>query len=446
MHLGLGLDLTRATVGSGGAAAAEPAFVVDVYNGTFSTSTDTFDFPESVLQEGDLLFCMEAWDQLEGPIVPSGFTAWESTLAGDPSMQASYQICGASPPASVTFTKPASRNSAWIIYVIRDVSTAFTPPLWSYSSNGNSDAPQSPAITPTVPNSLFLTIVGQDDDPGDFTGFPAGWSNTVSSLTTAGGLDYACIGGAALANTEIGQDIAPEAFTGRPSDSWRGWTIEVMPKVSGADKTAAPEIVFVQTIAQTEGTTITTDFDQSLSPGDVVIVWSASDLATFGPPSGYRRFARTDGGADIHGDLSYKLMGATPDTDITTTSVSNRNVAHIIVVVRGGQFDRGNAVITDSGITNESTWSPNPITTPANNSLVMVFSALDDTDGAFTGFPYANNNTSVNSGGTSTDERVTVGFCSNVAATAGLQTPADWTNADSDTHADVTIYVPPYLT
>ncbi|MDJ0896917.1 MAG: hypothetical protein QNJ92_17365 [Alphaproteobacteria bacterium] len=134
--------------------------------------------------------------------------------------------------------------------------------------------------------------------------------------------------------------------------------------------------------------------------------------------------------------LSYKVMGATPDTDV---DINQQNVpaaavqAGILQVWRGGDASTpiDNSISEDTGAAGDP--DPPSHTTLTDGALRIVVGVLDD-DNAETGLtaPSGYTDLSAKEAGASAGSSNTVMMASKEAATAGAENPAAFSTPGSD--------------
>lgn len=197
-------------------------------------------------------------------------------------------------------------------------------------------------------------------------------------------------------------------------------------------------------------TGLATDHDVPLPAGvqtnDAVIVGSACDSgydATEGvQTSGYVELFKTTA-SDPDTELKYKVMGGTPDTDVTIRTNHDNIVPVVIQVWRG--VDTGTPV--DATPTTASGVSGMPdapsYTTVTSGALVFAFGALDD-DNAESGLSAPSGYTNL-IGKESGDagSNCTVMLSSKKLDTAGAENPAGFGGAGDDSWYTVTFALRP---
>ncbi len=148
-----------------------------------------------------------------------------------------------------------------------------------------------------------------------------------------------------------------------------GWTLISEDTLSQAGNGSAADITF------------------STAPeeGDIVIIAGVSDLATSRDmsvnTSGYTTLFSNGGGAP-DALVSYKVMGATPDTvvNVTPTDFANRDTSWVVQIWRG--VDTDNPIDQTTTSASASSGDPNSpsITTQTDDALVFSIGLLDDDD------------------------------------------------------------------
>jgi HAMP domain-containing protein len=158
---------------------------------------------------------------------------------------------------------------------------------------------------------------------------------------------------------------------------------------SNSSLTVTP-ITFVGSVSNTTVTSLTLPTTQA---GDIVILASAADQNTINPPTGYQLINTNTQAASY--TLSYKVMGTTPDTEITGldsslgTGNNERNVAHLAMVFRG--VSATNPIIETTAPINNDGPDFNillpSVTADSVGCMAVAFGFLDDVGANVTNSP-----------------------------------------------------------
>lgn len=157
--------------------------------------------------------------------------------------------------------------------------------------------------------------------------------------------------------------------------------------------TKGGKIAFVTSVTGSNVSSLT--FPVSLQQNDIVIYAGSYDgrsVTLPNTPTGYTDFGTGTGNPpNITRKVSYKIMGATPDTTISGL-MANTDTAHAVVVFRGTS---GTPATVTAAIGSGSTPDAPSITGVTQNAVVLAFGFLRaTTQTAPTGYTIVNSNAS----------------------------------------------------
>lgn len=210
-----------------------------------------------------------------------------------------------------------------------------------------------------------------------------------------------------------------------------------------------------QTGVQTNGSDVTLTFSTAPITGDIVItVGGTFNRASITPgptTAGYTSIFSNTGSNPLF-DVSYKRMGATPDTTVVCKGSGNAadGVAYACYVLRGvnpkllDANNAGNNGFATAGPTASTNPDPPSVTTVSANTLVLVGALSTVTDASVTAPSNYTNAVSQNANASTND--YTVAMASRAIAGAGTaENPANWTQWSTGTWFTVTIVASPAI-
>ena len=179
-----------------------------------------------------------------------------------------------------------------------------------------------------------------------------------------------------------------------------------------------------------------TDTTQSLpgtpQEGDIVLIGASCDAAitsAFISTSGYTSFETHDTGANPGNAFYWKIMGATPDTDITiAAAASTEFMACVLQVWRGVDTTTPNDVTPTVASSGAGMPDPPSITPTTNGCLIVAFGALDDDNVASeVGAPSGYSNLLASDNSSNADNATSM-IASMEQATAAAENPGAFTS------------------
>ena len=186
-------------------------------------------------------------------------------------------------------------------------------------------------------------------------------------------------------------------------------------------------------------TSMTFTLPASMQEGDICIVLVGSDTTQPDLPSGW-----TDLDSSTYGNgyqrTIYKVMGSTPDTDVSLTSLSTSGATAVAIAIRG--YAGTPSITTDTGASGMPN-SPS-VTTTLDNSLVIALGAIDDDSVTTVTAPSGYSNL-VQEDATGRTGMTTM-LATKVVSTAGSEDPAAFGGSGTDDWYGATIVIDPVAT
>lgn len=183
------------------------------------------------------------------------------------------------------------------------------------------------------------------------------------------------------------------------------------------------------------------NFGVTPQENDIVILFVAGEAYGGTLPSGYTSLV--SGGSPATWRLSYKIMGASPDTSVTldASSGSDRQVGAICIVLRNYAPAIVDATPTEASGTSTN---PNPaaITTVSSNALIIVNALSTVNDSSVTAPSGYSNAISVNRDGDG-GNNLTMAMATSVLESPGTVDPPSWTNWSSGSWRTITLAMRP---
>lgn len=291
------------------------------YAGTNPTYTHTL---PTFLQEGDFVILVHALGHIGDPDMSlSGWTLVADQRANDTydcNLGTLYKVMGATPDTTVTLpaTGAASYGAASLAYCFRgvDPTTPLDGVTPTVAQGSNSGTPNPPTITPATARSTLVIVGGGGSNAGlgnaaarvsdDYEGEHNSRMGATSGIQVAVGHKPDHLSGA----------LDPPAFTFWPSSTTDSWAAVHMVLRAAAYNIVAENDLVVVSYAD---------------PGTS----NHSEVVTV--PSGWTTIADlyANDTRDTNLGTAYKIMGATPDSNIQVRGLASMPVAVAVAVLRG---------------------------------------------------------------------------------------------------------------
>jgi hypothetical protein len=251
-------------------------------------------------------------------------------------------------------------------------------------------------------------------------------------------------------NTSTIEFVGGESASSAPTYN----TIALRGTSSSSSSLSVSTITFVGSVS---GTTVTSLTLPATQEGDIVIIASAADQNAVIIPTGYT-FINLDATAASY-TLSYKVMGAVPDTEITGLQDTNgtgagvRNVAHLAMVFRG--VSATNPIIETAAPINNAPISTNillpDVTVDSVGCMSVAFGFLDDVGANVTASPTGYSPSisqiadAIDPANPNNDE-VTIMSAFRLLTASGLENPDQFTVDNNDNYSSFTLALRPQKT
>lgn len=212
-------------------AATHPVVDTTATSSQTASTSHTVTLPSGLIS-GDLCVICFAYDDPLSSFI-TGVTAGWTVIAGGSNsctFEMIYRECDGTEGATITVTTNNTETSCHASYRISKASlVADQIPELTGGATGSSVSPNPDSISPTGGSKdyLFIACHAHDGNNKTTTGFPASYTNTISTqLGTLGGCGVgACTRQLTASFTD------PGVFTISGSDQWVGHTIAIHPIV-----------------------------------------------------------------------------------------------------------------------------------------------------------------------------------------------------------------------
>ena len=273
---------------------------------TSASGTTTLTLPAD-LQQGDLVLLIQGSDD-GTPATPSG---WTQLFAGRDGNSVGYglawKIMGATPDTTVTVIGAA--NDANIAVAYRGVDQTTPVEVVGALSAASTTQPDPADITPLTDGAEIVAIGWLDDDIAFTPGAPSGFNPSTLSFRNSTGGGFTVMSASRTWSASL---AAPGPFTGG-DDAWEAAIIALKPANGGQWAINLPsglianDVVFMQITGGGKLPTVVTS-------GWVDTVYSVAQAS------------------GTYGDIYYKVMGSTPDSNVVITTASDYTTASLIAV------------------------------------------------------------------------------------------------------------------
>lgn len=274
---------------------------------------------------------------------------------------------------------------------------------------------------------------------GFHTGYGASSGVFVASWTAGNAVKTAAISGSATTGIDEAALIATDKTI---VISLTNETFKVLSALDDITIVGTP-----QAAGTLNGADTTLTFDVAPQQGDVVVVWGGGfnrTAAGYPGPStaGYTQIFHTTAALPFM-DVSYKRMGATPDSSVTCKGTGNTSdgTSYGCIVLRGvDPTTLLDVAVVDAGPTASTNPDPPAITTVTNKAMVLALALSTSNDAAHTApTGYSNN---IGAGANDTNDS-SVGGATKIVTTAGSENPGAFTAWTTGTWRGVTIAIRP---
>ncbi len=355
---------------------------------TISTNANVLTLPSPSLQTDDVILVASVSDG--GTLTtPVGYTTISSSTSGGPSYQLSYKRLTSldlSNPTEYSVTgltatgtiqgSPGVGETAGVSHiatVFRGVSTTGVGIATSNVLTGTG-TPDPPAITSDTVNFMSVAFGFLDDKSITSITPPTNYTTAINQAvgTDPTGTTQATIMSAYRSLSSVATEDPGTFNIGGSTDDYVAVTVGLRPQLN---LTANTDIITLP---------------PGLETGDIILVASVSDGGTMNIPSGYTSISSSSTGSPSY-QLSYKRVGATPDTQVTGLSPSGltdtgsaggpgnpAGVSHIALVFRGTSTTINPRITTSTANNNNTSPNPPSISSLINGDAVVAFGFLDD--------------------------------------------------------------------
>jgi hypothetical protein len=327
----------------GGSVQYAPKTITFIGN-TGSVATATLTLPAG-LQQGDLVLLVQGSDD-GTPTTPSG---WTQIVAGRDGAGVgyglAYKLMGATPDSSVTVINAGNAPSIAVAY--RGVDQT-TPVEVTSTLTATVSTPTPTAITPLTDGSEVVGVGWIDDDNVNPVTAPTGFDTSTLAFQPGSTAGFTVMSASRMWPAS---ELTPGAFGGGTDDT---------EAISIALKPASNQWVV--------------DLPSGMIANDVVFMMVTGSSVIPSAPSGW-----TDTGYSVQqtgeggttGKLFYKVMGSTPDSNVSVTTQSPYTTASLIAV-RNIDVDGpiNAATIGTSGQTNDPV--PGAVIPSNNHSFILA--------------------------------------------------------------------------
>lgn len=346
---------------------------------------------------------------------------------------------------TATFTGDAVATSSVgaMVMVFRGVDTATPQDAAAVAATGSSTNPDAPSITPVTNEAVVVAFAFSLVNDATIT-VPSGYAG-LTTVNAGADTNDVSMAAAYLGGRNQSTAEDPAAFTGWSTASWRAVSVALRP--------AATRLTYVGStfgFAINGGnptldlTALTGGAAAAAIEGDLVIVIGGhSDAANAGvSTSGFTEIVDT--GTTAHLSISWKIMGAVPDTTINCIGSGDANdgVAYCCMVWRGADPARPIDVTTTTA-TGTSTTPDSPSITPGSDDVAIISAVLSATFGGTLVRPQHFCRTVNGSADDTSDATAAMSYRTN--RFKGAINPPSWTGFTSGTWTAATIAVRPKI-
>jgi len=344
---------------------------------------------------GDLVLFFGAEDGVNQSAPTGGWTAIPGLQTqpdndNAPDSAAYYKIATGT---SETASGLSGTNPTYIMVAFRGVDTSTPFDVNAVENQEIFGLPNSPSITTVTDGCLILSVgIIDDDNVAETINLPDGYER-IKILDDQGSSNSSGTIGNTIAISGKQQFTAgsedPPAFTGNSSDTNKGFTIALRPKLPSVSSTSLPYIkcvgdtppapTAITYVGGTNQENTTSDLTLTgLQSGDLVLFFSAADIDSQNTPSsGWTAIPGTGTQPDNDGfpDCAafYKFSTG---TSVTASNLPSSSV-HVMIAFRGVDSSDpfGSTATRES-----SSGMPDPASVTINNtdSMVLIVGFLDD--------------------------------------------------------------------
>lgn len=336
------------------------------------TST-TVSLPSS--NEGDLMLVTFMADSALS-LVSSGWTIVRSSL-NDVGGITCYKVMGATPDSSIQFSHGTNKIPASFVHIISGFDNS--NPISSsnvFGASSGANYPETLSLAEAKPGDLLLSMSGyQFLILGTYDTPPSGWTQDTIDETGS----YGSTSIATFAARKNASESSESQGAWATQDDSANAAFEVVLAINPVSKPVADAeitVVGTETARGTGPQTLT--LPAGTAEGDVVIAVAATRFGLPTTPAG--GYTRIDDnlGSDPALTIAYKVMGATPDTDVTVGTSASAPTACLVMVFRGCDVNK----VQDSVRTFSTGSSANPdspsIDLISRDALIVSIAGLDN--------------------------------------------------------------------